>query len=150
MLLFPVAPQFSQSTLQPLVTSWWLHERSCPAWRPKTQKWATNTTGTPQFCERRVTLPLLASYMFHCLVHEGITYMCMADKDFSRRVAYAFLDDTKGRFQRSYGDRAHNALAFAMNDDFSRVLNKQMVYWSSPFLLNLWQSLTSWFLPILL
>jgi hypothetical protein len=51
----------------------------------------------------------------------------MAEKSFSRRIAFAFLDDIKTRFQRTYQDRAHSALTFAMNDDFGRVLQKQMV-----------------------
>jgi len=35
------------------------------------------------------------------------------------------------RFMNTYGRVAHNALAYAMNDEFSRVLHQQMEYFSS-------------------
>lgn len=35
------------------------------------------------------------------------------------------------RFIKNYGRIAHNALAYAMNDEFSRVLHQQMEYFSS-------------------
>jgi hypothetical protein len=36
-------------------------------------------------------------------------------------------DSSLGRFIATYGDRGKTALAFAMNEDFSKVLSKQMV-----------------------
>lgn len=35
------------------------------------------------------------------------------------------------RFMKNYGRIAHSALAYAMNDEFSRVLHQQMEYFSS-------------------
>lgn len=70
-------------------------------------------------------------HIFHYVVSEGITYLCMADEDFGRRVPFAFLEDIKGRFKAAYGDRGRTALAFGMNADFSRVLQNQMDYYSS-------------------
>lgn len=35
------------------------------------------------------------------------------------------------RFMKNYGRVAHSALAYAMNDEFSRVLHQQMEYFSS-------------------
>jgi vesicle-associated membrane protein 7 len=35
------------------------------------------------------------------------------------------------RFMKNYGKVAHLALAYAMNDEFSRVLHHQMEYFSS-------------------
>ncbi len=44
----------------------------------------------------------------------------------SRRVAFSFLEDIKKRFSMQFGDRGRTALAYAMNEEFSRVLAKQM------------------------
>lgn len=35
------------------------------------------------------------------------------------------------RFMKNYGRVAHSALAYAMNDEFSRVLHQQMEFFSS-------------------
>lgn len=71
------------------------------------------------------------SHLFHYMVEDGITYLCMAEEGFGRRLPFAFLEDIKGRFRRTYGDRALTALAYAMNEDFSRVLQRQMDYYSN-------------------
>ena len=50
---------------------------------------------------------------------------------FSGRVPFAFLEDIHGRFVKAYGRAALTALAYAMNDEFSRVLAQQMDYYSN-------------------
>ena len=70
------------------------------------------------------------SHVFHYVVAHGITYMCMADTDFGRGVPFAFLDDITRRWSTTYGERGQTALAYGMNEDFSRVLQKQMDYFS--------------------
>jgi len=69
-------------------------------------------------------------HIFHYMVAKQITYLCMADEAFGRRIPFAFLEDIKNRFQSTYADRAKTALAFGMNEDFSRVLRTQMDYYS--------------------
>eukprot|EP00850_Spirogloea_muscicola_P012724 SM000083S22771 [mRNA] locus=s83:496005:497114:+ [translate_table: standard] len=54
----------------------------------------------------------------------------MADDAFGRRIPFAFLEDIRTRFGRTYGRAAGTALAYAMNDEFSRVLHQQMEYFS--------------------
>ena len=49
----------------------------------------------------------------------------------SGRIPFAFLADIHGRFVKTYGRAALTALAYAMNDDFSRVLSQQMDYYSN-------------------
>ena len=66
-------------------------------------------------------------HIFHYIVEDGLVFMTMADEEFGRRVPFSFLADIKNRFKSSYGDRAKTALAYGMNEDFSRVLEKQMV-----------------------
>mmetsp|Transcript_41536 Transcript_41536/g.97617 ORF Transcript_41536/g.97617 Transcript_41536/m.97617 type:complete len:217 (-) Transcript_41536:25-675(-) len=69
-------------------------------------------------------------HIFHIMVYDGLTYICMAEEDFGRRLAFSFLEDIKKRFSMSFGDRGRTALAYAMNEEFSRVLCKQMEVWS--------------------
>eukprot|EP01018_Ginkgo_biloba_P012167 Gb_17236 [translate_table: standard] len=47
------------------------------------------------------------------------------------RIPFAYLEDIQMRFMKTYGRVAHNSLAYAMNDEFSRVLHQQMEYFSS-------------------
>lgn len=70
-------------------------------------------------------------HIFHYIVDDGITYLCMADEEFGRRIPFAFLDDIKSRFKATYGDRGKTAIAYGMNTDFSRVLQNQMDYYSN-------------------
>lgn len=68
------------------------------------------------------------SYMFHYLVHNGLTFLCMTDKESGDRVRipYAFLEDVKTEFSNMYGDRAQNAIAFEMNGEFGPRLEARM------------------------
>lgn len=67
------------------------------------------------------------SYLFHYVCEDGLVYLCMADEEFGRRVPFAFLEDIKGRFKSTFGNRGKTAMAYAMNEEFSKVLKKQMV-----------------------
>lgn len=71
-------------------------------------------------------------YVFHYIVDNHIIYMCMCDDTNKRRIPFAFLDDMKQRFKATYGDRAQTAIAFAMNDDFGRTLQRQMEFYNGP------------------
>jgi len=70
-------------------------------------------------------------HYFHYVVADGITYLCMSEEAFGRRIPFAFLDDIKNRFKATYGDRGRSAIAYAMQSDFSRILQKQMDYYSN-------------------
>lgn len=69
-----------------------------------------------------------SSHIFHCVVDDGLVYLCMTDEEFPRRIPFAFLDDIKNRFRAAYGDRGKRALAYEMNEDFKKVLQKQAVW----------------------
>lgn len=71
-------------------------------------------------------------FVFHYDSSEGIVCLCMSDVGFSRRNAFAFLADVKTRFLSSYSDGVEHAMAFEMNEEFSRVLSRQMDYFSDP------------------
>ncbi|AET00197.1 putative Longin-like domain-containing protein [Medicago truncatula] len=70
-------------------------------------------------------------YIFHVKRTDGLTVLCMADDSVGRRIPFAFLEEIHQRFVRSYGRAVLTAEAYAMNDEFSRVLNQQMEYFSS-------------------
>ena len=61
-------------------------------------------------------------HVFHYLVEGNVTYLCMADEGMKRRIPFTFLEDIKRRFVTQYGEAAHNAIAFAFNNEFSPVL----------------------------
>ncbi|KAF9105594.1 hypothetical protein BGX29_011894 [Mortierella sp. GBA35] len=71
-------------------------------------------------------------YLFHYICHDGLTYMCMADDTFGRRIPFAFLQDIKTRFLTQYSqERAMTAMVpYGMNE-FSKTIAKQMEYFST-------------------
>lgn len=73
---------------------------------------------------------LYDDYVFHYIVEDGITYLCLADEQQKRRMPFLFLQDVKDKFRASYGERAKTAIAFAMNTEFSRVLAERMEFFN--------------------
>ncbi|XP_076045344.1 vesicle-associated membrane protein 7-like isoform X2 [Oratosquilla oratoria] len=71
-----------------------------------------------------------ASYLFHYIAQDGITYMCITDDEFERRRAFLFLEEIKQRFLVTYGARVQTALPYAMNSEFAQVLAGQMKFYS--------------------
>nr|CAG8541391.1 2408_t:CDS:10 [Entrophospora candida] len=70
-------------------------------------------------------------YLFHYISEEGITYLCMADDSFGRRVPFAFLQDIKAKFLNNYTkDRVLSSPPYGLNE-FSTILSKQMEYFSN-------------------
>jgi len=65
-------------------------------------------------------------HTFHYIVEDGLVYLCMAEGSFGRKIPFDFLEDIRNRWVDTYGDRGKTALAYGMNEDFSRVLQKQM------------------------
>ncbi|KAL8129981.1 hypothetical protein V2J09_019136 [Rumex salicifolius] len=70
-------------------------------------------------------------YIFHILRADGLTFLCMANETFGRRIPFSYLEDIQMRFMKNYGKVAKVAPAYAMNDEFSRVLHQQMEFFSS-------------------
>ncbi|KAJ1439745.1 synaptobrevin-domain-containing protein [Ochromonadaceae sp. CCMP2298] len=69
-------------------------------------------------------------HVFHYIVENHIIYMCMCDDMDKRRIPFGFLEDIKQRFQSTYGERAQTAIAFAMSEDFSRTMRKQVDFFN--------------------
>lgn len=73
-------------------------------------------------------------FIFHYICSDHILYLCMCDDPSSpkRRIPFNFLEDIRQRFVTNYGDSAQTAIAFAMNAEFSVVLQRQMDLYNSP------------------
>ncbi|ESW27048.1 hypothetical protein PHAVU_003G169200 [Phaseolus vulgaris] len=70
-------------------------------------------------------------YVFHVKRTDGLTVLCMADDAFGRMVPFAFLEDIHKKFVKTYGRAILSSPAYAMNDEFSRILSQQMDYYSN-------------------
>ncbi|KAG0007402.1 Vesicle-associated membrane protein [Entomortierella chlamydospora] len=71
-------------------------------------------------------------YLFHYICEDGLTYMCMADDSFGRRIPFAFLQDIKEKFLAQYGrERALESLVPYSMNEFSKTIAKQMEYFST-------------------
>ncbi|XP_038710027.1 vesicle-associated membrane protein 711-like [Tripterygium wilfordii] len=70
-------------------------------------------------------------YIFHVKRTDGLTVLCMTDDASERRTPFAFLEDIHQKFVRTYGRAIHSAPAYAMNDEFSRVLSQEMDHYSN-------------------
>eukprot|EP00611_Tribonema_gayanum_P007136 TRINITY_DN1649_c0_g1_i2.p1 TRINITY_DN1649_c0_g1~~TRINITY_DN1649_c0_g1_i2.p1 ORF type:complete len:225 (+),score=73.79 TRINITY_DN1649_c0_g1_i2:1657-2331(+) len=71
-------------------------------------------------------------YMFHYIVEDQITYLCMCDEDASKRMPFAFLQDIKAMALARYGlDALSKAIAFSLNAALAPVLEARMAYFNS-------------------
>ncbi|KAH7861641.1 hypothetical protein Vadar_028792 [Vaccinium darrowii] len=70
-------------------------------------------------------------YIFHVKKTDGVTVVCMAEDSAGRRIPFAFLEDIHQRFVRTYGRAILSAPAYAMNDEFSRILSQQIDHYNN-------------------
>mmetsp|Transcript_42458 Transcript_42458/g.85432 ORF Transcript_42458/g.85432 Transcript_42458/m.85432 type:complete len:220 (-) Transcript_42458:69-728(-) len=70
-------------------------------------------------------------HVFHMIIHHGVYYVAMATKDLERRIAYAFLEDIKAKFDEKYSDVVNTAVAYEMNKTFGKVLVERMEFYNS-------------------
>lgn len=70
-------------------------------------------------------------YVFHYVVDNGITFLCMSDENTKRRMAFAFLEDVKGVWRERYRAVEHTALAFSLDDTFSPVLREKIDFYNT-------------------
>eukprot|EP00573_Skeletonema_grethae_P010343 CAMPEP_0201696392 /NCGR_PEP_ID=MMETSP0578-20130828/8067_1 /ASSEMBLY_ACC=CAM_ASM_000663 /TAXON_ID=267565 /ORGANISM="Skeletonema grethea, Strain CCMP 1804" /LENGTH=223 /DNA_ID=CAMNT_0048182383 /DNA_START=182 /DNA_END=853 /DNA_ORIENTATION=- len=71
-------------------------------------------------------------YVFHYVVENGICFLCMSDEKNRHRVPFALLQEIKELFTHKYGlEVPQRAIAFSLNEEFSRVLQDRMDYYNS-------------------
>lgn len=66
-------------------------------------------------------------YVFHYIVDQGITFLCMSDESTKRRITFAFLEDIKKVWRENYIAVERTALPFSLNEAFSPVLRQKLV-----------------------
>jgi vesicle-associated membrane protein 7 len=71
------------------------------------------------------------AYLFHYIASKGVTFLCMADDAFGRRIPFAFLEDVKGTFEKRYDSaRVEGALAFGLQE-FGQVLEERVAHFNA-------------------
>jgi len=76
-------------------------------------------------------LILWFSFNFHTMISSNMCYVCVAKEAFGVRIPFGFLDDIRMLFVNKYGSKGLTAMAYAMNDEFSRVLTQKMDFYSN-------------------
>ncbi|KAI3718215.1 hypothetical protein L6452_19077 [Arctium lappa] len=61
-------------------------------------------------------------YIFHILRYDSLTFLCMSNDTFGRRIPISYLEEIQMSFMKNYGKVAPYAPAYAMNDEFSRLV----------------------------
>ncbi|KAF1806358.1 vesicle-associated membrane protein [Mucor lusitanicus] len=70
-------------------------------------------------------------YLFHYISEGGITYMCMANESFGRRIPFVFLQDIQSKILANYTKaQILDAPAYGMSS-FNKVIEKQMDFYSN-------------------
>lgn len=70
------------------------------------------------------------AHIFHYIVDDGITFLCMATDDQKRRTTFDFLENVKSVWREKYGSVEKSALAFSLDGDFKPVLQSKMMHYS--------------------
>lgn len=61
-----------------------------------------------------------------------MTYLCLTDKIFSKRAAFAYLEDIKELFCQNYSaDARLNSVPMGMQNSFEEQLKSKMLYFNS-------------------
>lgn len=71
------------------------------------------------------------NHIFHYVVDNGITFLCMADEDVKRRITFAFLEDIKRLWRAKYSTIEATAIAFSLQEPFAPVLKQQIELYST-------------------
>jgi vesicle-associated membrane protein 7 len=70
-------------------------------------------------------------HVFHYIVQDGMTFLCMASEETRRRVTFAFLEEVIQAWRKEYSGIEQTALAFSCNDGFGPVLKAKMQHYSN-------------------
>lgn len=73
----------------------------------------------------------LEEFFFHYINEFGISVLCMTDKKFERKLAFAFLQDVKKALLEHYSTRdLTNATAGSLGT-FSQTIAEKIEFWNS-------------------
>ena len=72
------------------------------------------------------------AYVFHYLVRDGVTHLCMTEASAGKRLPFDFLEEVANRFAHTFSEDARrNAIAFELNGEFAPVLKDLMQYFAT-------------------
>ncbi|XP_048758004.1 vesicle-associated membrane protein 7-like [Ostrea edulis] len=73
------------------------------------------------------------SYSFHCVIENGMIYLCAANVDFGKKQPYAFLAEIKRKFQSgTLAMKAVSAGSHELDSEFGFVMAQDMEKFSKP------------------
>lgn len=81
------------------------------------------------FTSRKNSYSYDDEYCFHIMIESGLIFLCLADRVFASRRAFAYLVDVRNLFISEYAGRWEYAVAHEM-DRFSKVLEQRSTYYS--------------------
>ncbi|KXZ50451.1 VAM2/VAMP72 protein [Gonium pectorale] len=67
-------------------------------------------------------------HTFNFLVHNGYTYLVVADEAYGRQIPFAFLERVRDEFEERYADKARLSAALSLDRTFSPRLKNHMEY----------------------
>mmetsp|Transcript_30779 Transcript_30779/g.68203 ORF Transcript_30779/g.68203 Transcript_30779/m.68203 type:complete len:253 (+) Transcript_30779:119-877(+) len=67
-------------------------------------------------------------HTFNFLVHNGFTYLVVADEAYGRQIPFAFLERVRDEFEEKYADKARMAPAHSLDRTFGQRLKSHMEY----------------------
>jgi len=67
-------------------------------------------------------------HTFNFVVHNGYTFLAVADEEFGRQIPFGFLEKVKEDFLKNYGETAKNAVAGSLNRVYGQELKRSMEY----------------------
>jgi vesicle-associated membrane protein 7 len=70
-------------------------------------------------------------YVFHYHNEQSITFLCLSDAGYSKRMAYEFLYDIRDRFFTKFGSTVREAIAYSADKEFKDELKGRMIYFNS-------------------
>jgi len=70
-------------------------------------------------------------FLFHFMVSDKITYLCMTSEGYTRMLSFKYLDEIKKSFISTYGERAKSLHAYSANADFKHKLQTLMDLYNS-------------------
>lgn len=67
-------------------------------------------------------------HTFNFLVHNGFTFLVVADEEYGRQVPFAFLERVRDEFEEKFAEKGRTAAAHSMDRTFGPRLKNHMEY----------------------
>ncbi|GFR41750.1 hypothetical protein Agub_g2505 [Astrephomene gubernaculifera] len=67
-------------------------------------------------------------HTFNFLVHNGYTYLVVADEAYGRQIPFAFLERIRDEFEERYADKSRTSAAHSLDRSFGPRLKNHMEY----------------------